>query len=335
MEVLRDTVLAKGLTGAYVRPEVFCPIPFWSKTRCLKEPTLVFAGEFPEVSMDSIFAHTWGVNTFWVTGKNDTRSLFERGSHTQVHPNSLWCRMLHQLNSIIDFRQRSARRLTSAVASGSGLQPARRPYTTDWGGLRPARRVRFKGKQPDPCLPVQNPLPWSVVETVAGTPTADFQMRMHANPVLATWDDSAIKTTCSLIRKIGSGTYGRVYLANSFGSLDNVAVKVCRSHSINKPVSPSEVAFLSRLRGHINIIQMRDFFWSPYFCVVVLELMDSDLWCLLENRCPLGGLQSECAELVTREVARGVAHIHANDMIHRDLHPGNILFRLRRGSVIN
>jgi hypothetical protein len=333
MNVLRDTVFSKGLTGAYVRPGVFCPIPFWSKTRCLKELTVVFDGEFATVSLESILANAWGVNTFWVTGKNDNRSLFERGSHSQVRPNSLWCRMLNELNAKLDRGLQPAPGLIIAVDSDSGLQPARRPYTTDWSGLQPARRVRFKGKQPDPCLPVQNPLPWSVVENAAGTPTTDFRMRPHANPVLAAWDDSTIKKSCRLIRKIGSGTFGRVYLAKSFGQQENVAVKVCRSHRMNKPVSPTEVAFLSRLRGHSNIIQMRDFFWSPYFCVAVLELMDCDLWCLLE-RCPLGGLQSECAEFVTREVARGVAHMHAIDMFHRDLHPGNILFRLRRVSVI-
>ena len=145
------------------------------------------------------------------------------------------------------------------------------------------------------------------------------------------WEVSDIKRRCSLIRNLGEGTYGRVYVGKYIGEADHVAVKISKAQDLHSPIEATEIALLSRLPSHENVVHLRDFFFSPYFSVMVLQELDIDLWHVLHRHSGSGGLQPAVATRITGLVARGAAHVHSNNIIHRDMHAGNILLSFKGG----
>ena len=100
------------------------------------------------------------------------------------------------------------------------------------------------------------------------------------------------------------------------------------------PIAPTEIALLTRLPSHENAVHVRDVFFSPYFCVMVSPTLDTDLWHVLNKHSDSGGLQPGVATRITDLVARGAAHLHLNNIIHRDLHAGDILISFKGGLPI-
>jgi len=134
-----------------------------------------------------------------------------------------------------------------------------------------------------------------------------------------------------LIRNLGEGTYGQVYVGKYIGERDQVAVKISKAQYLHTPIAPTEIALLTRLPSHENVVHLRDFFFSPYFSVMVLQELDIDLWHVLHRHSGSGGLQSAVATRITGLVARGAAHVHSTNIIHRDMHAGNILLSFKGG----
>ena len=62
-----------------------------------------------------------------------------------------------------------------------------------------------------------------------------------------------------------------------------------------------------------------------------MKLLDTDLWHVLSRCSDSGGLQPAVATRITGLVARGAAHVHSNNIIHRDMHARNILVSFKSG----
>ena len=196
---------------------------------------------------------------------------------------------------------------------------------------RPARR-RISNKARDPYAAVPDPLPWSTVELPPDSHVCAFRNKPTARPACVDWEISDIKRRCFLIRRLGEGTDGQVYAGKYTGEADHVAVKISGTQHLHKPIYATEIAILTRLRNHENVVRLRDFFFSPYFSVMVLQqLLDTDLWHVLNRFSDSSGLQPVVATHITGLVALGVAHVHSHDIIHRDLHGGNILLSFKGG----
>jgi len=123
-----------------------------------------------------------------------------------------------------------------------------------------------------------------------------------------------------------------VYVGKYVGEAGHVAVKISTGQQLHQPIMPTEIALLHCLRGHENVVHLRDFFFSPYFSVMVLQELDTDLWHVLHMLSDSGGLQPAVATRIAGLVARGAAHVHLNHIIHRDLHAGNILLSFKGGT---
>ena len=80
----------------------------------------------------------------------------------------------------------------------------------------PGRR-RLRRKVHDPLAAVKDPLPWSAVELAHDSHVAAFRIGLAAAPLLMDWEVSDIKRRCSLIRNLGEGTYGKVYISKYTG----------------------------------------------------------------------------------------------------------------------
>lgn len=130
---------------------------------------------------------------------------------------------------------------------------------------------------------------------------------------------------------IGEGASGLVASATDVqNSRAQVAVK--RIH--NALASPAsavcalrELKLLRLLRGHSNIVDLRDIVIprSPvHFCDIhaVFELLPCDLARFLASPATLDGRQ---VRFLMFQLVRGVRYIHAAGVLHRDLQPSNIL----------
>ena len=135
-----------------------------------------------------------------------------------------------------------------------------------------------------------------------------------------------LEGTYRLVRLIGKGGMGVVYEAVQLRLNKRVAVKIMsRDHAANT-VSLArfhrEAEITSKL-GHPHLVSVMDFGTAgsgePY---LVMELLDGeDLEMRLQKK---GHLPLEATVRITRQAASALGAAHAQDVVHRDMKPGNI-----------
>jgi len=124
--------------------------------------------------------------------------------------------------------------------------------------------------------------------------------------------------------QVGAGSFGAVY--ECVGPFDQrYALKVLRPSG--RPIErvreewSCEVRRLLQLR-HPNVVYIHDAFeWEGSFCVA-LEWCDHTLDEMLEQP-----LQEELAIELARQMLAAVQYLHDWDLVHDDLHPGNVLIQ--------
>lgn len=129
-----------------------------------------------------------------------------------------------------------------------------------------------------------------------------------------------------VLKKLGQGGMGTVYLAQQI-SLDRpCALKVMMKELVKKP------GFLERFIrearamakiNHPNVVQCYGVFEEKGLNFVAMELMDGKSMQDWVNE--LGRLPVPDAVLVTCVVAEALQHAHDLNMVHRDIKPDNIL----------
>ena len=132
------------------------------------------------------------------------------------------------------------------------------------------------------------------------------------------------------VAKLGAGAFGEVYRAHDSVLGRDVAVKRIRLEAFVEASKLEEVKkrFLreaqvaARLR-HPNIVTTHDIVSGPVTSFIVMELVEGEtLQARLQSRqrLPL----DEAIGLVS-QAAAALDHAHANQVIHRDVKPGNIM----------
>lgn len=137
-----------------------------------------------------------------------------------------------------------------------------------------------------------------------------------------------------LRERIGSGGMSTVWLAREKDGTDDLAIKVI-------PIEDLNPEFERRLRRepeihrrleHDNIVQLRDWFREGDEFFLVMEYVEGEsLSARIRRDGPIPFTQ---ARDLMRGVLRAVAHLHQNDVIHRDIKPGNILIRPNGEAVL-
>lgn len=132
----------------------------------------------------------------------------------------------------------------------------------------------------------------------------------------------------TLVRNLGHGAYGDVWLCNDSRSKDQVAVKSIRDFTRDSLFGKRilrEIRILAALK-HQNLLKLTDLLppASPDFddVFIVMPYMHSDLARVIYS--PMH-LSSSHAQAFACQILRGLKYLHSAGVVHRDLKPANIL----------
>ncbi|MGE0761140.1 MAG: serine/threonine-protein kinase, partial [Pirellulaceae bacterium] len=129
----------------------------------------------------------------------------------------------------------------------------------------------------------------------------------------------------SIIRKLGHGGFGDVYLARDIHLNREIALKVARGNSLNSPRElvrfQKEAQNAARI-VHPGVAAIYGVFCDEYPPYIVQEYVEGEsLKTLLLFRPP----PAQRAVDLVAQLAETIAHAHQQGVYHRDLKPGNIL----------
>lgn len=129
-----------------------------------------------------------------------------------------------------------------------------------------------------------------------------------------------------LSRRIGEGSYGKVYLGYSVLSGRPVAMKCYDKSKIRAKSTTDrilqEVDILNSL-DHESVIKMLEIFENKKFIFMVLEYVDcGDLLSWMKNH---GKFSEEQFLPILQQILESLAHIHGQGVLHRDIKLDNIL----------
>ncbi|CAK9115598.1 Cytokinesis protein sepH (Serine/threonine-protein kinase sepH) [Durusdinium trenchii] len=125
--------------------------------------------------------------------------------------------------------------------------------------------------------------------------------------------------------KIGQGGFGTVYACRNSVTGETVAVKSIGLRNLNKEslrLIEEEVTLLKKL-DHPNIVKYIDTVRTNDHLHIVLEYMENGS--LARNLKLFGALSQSLCALYIRQVLNGLAYLHEQGVIHRDIKGANIL----------
>jgi serine/threonine protein kinase len=133
-----------------------------------------------------------------------------------------------------------------------------------------------------------------------------------------------------VVRRLGGGAYGDVYLAHDAVMDRQVAVKVPSARLLATERAREE--FLREARGvarlqHEGIVRAYDFGEADGRCYIVYELVDGESLAerIKPGRLAADPLPPEEATRLVAQVAEALHHAHLQGLVHRDIKPANIL----------
>jgi serine/threonine protein kinase len=138
-----------------------------------------------------------------------------------------------------------------------------------------------------------------------------------------------------VIRELGRGGMGIVYLARDKMMDRNVVLKVLRSAYLERP--DTRQRFIGEMRAaaqldHPNIVKALACLQSKNLIVFVMECVDGeDLHWLVKNQGPLP-VAKAC--WYAFQAALGLQHAHEKGMVHRDIKPHNLMLARGKSHVI-
>jgi WD40 repeat protein len=132
-----------------------------------------------------------------------------------------------------------------------------------------------------------------------------------------------------IVRELGGGGQGVVYLARDSRLGCLVALKVSHSDALLTPDGRNRLVTEARAVAtldHPNIVPLRELIDDGPLCGLVMPFIDGpSLSQWLKARS--GPVPPRLAAAMMADLARAVAHAHARNVLHRDIKPGNILLQ--------
>lgn len=163
---------------------------------------------------------------------------------------------------------------------------------------------------------------------VTNAPDVEFMIVSHLSASYRLEPGQMFEGRYRILRELGSGGFGMVYLAHQEAMGRHVALKVLTPGPGAEEMSAKarflrEVQIISKLR-HPNTVTIHDFGETLDGVVyMVLEYIEGETLKTLLRR--EGAQDPIRALMLTSQVARSVAEAHRYGIVHRDLKPANIM----------
>jgi len=127
-----------------------------------------------------------------------------------------------------------------------------------------------------------------------------------------------------IVRLLGQGGMGQVFLAEDRRLNRLVALKVIKGNSVSESDSKrfqAEASTAAKLK-HSNIVPIYEVGEEDGFQYLTMAYVEGQT---LAERVAVGPLQPREAAMIICQVARAMAYAHSQGIIHRDLKPANII----------
>ncbi|XP_051682856.1 casein kinase I [Oryctolagus cuniculus] len=125
-----------------------------------------------------------------------------------------------------------------------------------------------------------------------------------------------------LLRKIGCGAFGEIYLAVNLSNGKQLAVKL-ELQKAKHPMLLHESMLYTILRGGVGVPRIQWFGQENEYNVLVMDLLGPSLEELF-NFCSRRFSMKTILMLADQMISR-IEHVHMNDFVHRDIKPENFL----------
>ncbi|XP_003791950.1 casein kinase I-like [Otolemur garnettii] len=135
-----------------------------------------------------------------------------------------------------------------------------------------------------------------------------------------------------LVRKIGSGSFGDIYLAINIISGEEVAVKL-ESQKVRCPLLLYESKLYKVLQGGVGIPHIRWYGQEKEYNILVMDLLGPSLEDLF-NYCSRRFTMKTILLLADQMISR-IEYVHSKNFIHRDIKPDNFLMGIRHQCRLN
>lgn len=141
-------------------------------------------------------------------------------------------------------------------------------------------------------------------------------------------NQSPIKETYKITRKIGSGAYGEVrkWYVRETGELR--AVKIIKKKALaedERKKLKNEAEILRKL-DHPNVVKLYEIFEDKKYYYIITEfLTGGELFEKITDEDFYGDFTEKDAANIMQQVFKGINYWHANNVVHRDLKPENLL----------
>ncbi|MBS1796712.1 MAG: serine/threonine protein kinase [Acidobacteria bacterium] len=130
-----------------------------------------------------------------------------------------------------------------------------------------------------------------------------------------------------LIRKLGQGGFGEVWLAEKRSGIltKMVAIKLPHGEQINLEAIRQEAALWEQVSRHENVLTIFDADIYDGQAAIVSEYAEDGS--LADKLQAEGRLPVDQAVEMTIGILKGLAHLHSKNIVHRDIKPANILLQ--------
>jgi len=171
----------------------------------------------------------------------------------------------------------------------------------------------------------------NVVTTTGGSSTAshslfEFTTEGNSGNLLAHTTNSITVEDFELLKVVGRGSFGKVYLAKKKDTGNIYAIKTLKKDFIiktNQVLNTKIERDIMQQITHPFIVKLHFAFQSTETLYFVTEFLNGGE--LFFHMCNEIRFSEDRARFYASEIVLGLAHLHSNGIIYRDLKPENVL----------